>query len=292
PELLLTRPQDGVARGERLCVTWNEADPAPLSAPPLQNRLIGGIRLFAAILITAVLGVFFVLGATLRKTLGHVVSYHFWIARLWARICVALLGMRQEVRGAPIAEGALVANHCSWSDIVVLRSVRLVYFVSKSDVAKWVGVGFLAKIAGTVFIERKRVEAKRQEAVLRDRIAAGQLLCFFPEGTSTDGMRVLPFKSSLFSAFFSDVPSDKIWIQPVSVRYLTAEGSGLPENFFGWWGSMPFGGHIRAVMSRSFGSRVIVTFHEPVHPSEFADRKALADHCHAIVQKGHAEAGR
>ncbi|MEM8793392.1 MAG: lysophospholipid acyltransferase family protein [Pseudomonadota bacterium] len=271
-------------------MTWNEADPVPLSAAPFTRRFVGGLRLAGALLLTGILGIFFVAGATLRKLLGHWVTYHFWLARLWSLGCVWLIGMRREVRGAPIRTGALVANHCSWSDIVVLRSVGLVYFVSKSDVASWAGVGFLARVAGTVFIERRRVEAKRQEAVLRDRIAAGQLLCFFPEGTSTDGMRVLPFKSSLFSAFFADVPTDNIWIQPVSIRYLPADGSGLPDNFFGWWGTMPFGGHIRSVMSRSFGSRVVVTFHEPVHPTDFPDRKTLADHCHAVVAEGHAQA--
>ncbi|MEM1275908.1 MAG: lysophospholipid acyltransferase family protein [Pseudomonadota bacterium] len=273
-------------------MTWNETDPAPLSEPPFVNRVIGGVRLAAALGITALLGVLFVLGASLRKVIGHVISYHFWVAQIWARACLTLIGLKREVRGVPIESGALVANHCSWSDIVVLRSVRLVYFVSKSDVANWAGVGFLARVAGTVFIERKRVEAKRQEAVLRDRIDAGQLLCFFPEGTSTDGLRVLPFKSSLFSAFFADVPAEHIWIQPVSIRYLTAEGSGLPENFFGWWGSMPFGGHIRTVMERSFGSRVVVTYHEPVHPTDFPDRKALADYCHGVVDEGHAAAAR
>lgn len=272
-------------------MTWDEADPAELATPPMLNRAIGWARIVLAISVTLICVVPFMAGRGLRKLVGRWLRLDVAADRIWARCCVALLGIRCEVRGHPIHSGALVANHSSWSDIVVLRAIHWVYFVSKSDVASWPGVGFLARAAGTVFIERKRLEAKRQEEVLRQRIAADQLLCFFPEGTSTDGLRVLPFKSSLFSAFFAEDIDPKLRIQPVSIRYLTAEGSGLPESFFGWWGSMPFGGHVRTVMQRSFGSRVVVTFHEPVHPAAFTDRKALADHCQAVVARGHAADG-
>ncbi|MEM6933297.1 MAG: 1-acyl-sn-glycerol-3-phosphate acyltransferase [Pseudomonadota bacterium] len=271
-------------------MTWNEVEPAALAEAPLLNRLVGYLRIALAVLVTAICALFFLAGRGLRSAFGGIVVFHFGAARFWARACVWLIGLKHDVRGAPIASGALVANHCSWSDIVVLRAVRLIYFVSKADVASWPGVGFLARISGTVFIERKRVEAKRQEEILRERIRAEQLLCFFPEGTSTDGLRVLPFKTSLFSAFFGDEDTGDLLIQPVSIRYLTADGSGLPENFFGWWGTMPFGGHIQAVMQRSFGSRVVVTFHQPVRPTDFPDRKALADHCFGVVAEGHAHA--
>ncbi|MBY8975625.1 1-acyl-sn-glycerol-3-phosphate acyltransferase [Rhodobacteraceae bacterium NNCM2] len=271
-------------------MTWNEADPVALSSAPLWNRVIGIVRLTLAVLVTVGCATVFLIGRGLRRLLGPIIVFHFGAARLWARTCVRLIGCKHIVRGTPVASGALVANHCSWSDILVLRAVRLLYFVSKSDVASWPGVGFLARVSGTVFIERRRVEAKRQEAVLRDRIAANQLLCFFPEGTSTDGLRVLPFKSSLFSAFFGEDVTSDLLVQPVSIRYLPAEGSGLPDSFFGWWGTMPFGAHIRTVMERSFGNSVVVTFHDPVRPIDFESRKELADYCHAVVAKGHAEA--
>lgn len=271
-------------------MTWNEVDPAPLPQAPLVNRLVGYLRLGGVVSVTLLCLVPFLLGRGLRKLSGKRIRLDVVADRIWARSCVALMGFRREVRGRPVESGALVANHSSWSDILVLRAVHWVYFVSKADVASWPGVGFLARSAGTVFIERRRVEAKRQEQMIRERIEDDQLLCFFPEGTSTDGLRVLPFKSSLFSAFFAEGAGQALWIQPVSIRYLTAEGSGLPESFFGWWGTMGFGGHIRSVLERSFGSRVVVTFHDPVRPSDFADRKALADHCFATVAEGHAQA--
>jgi 1-acyl-sn-glycerol-3-phosphate acyltransferase len=100
---------------------------------------------------------------------------------------------------------------------------------------------------------------------------------------------VLPFKSSLFSAFFYDHHAADLWIQPVTVRYTPAPGSGLPPSFYGWWGEMELGSHIWAVMSRSFGGRAEVIFHEPVKPQAFHDRKALAGHCGAVVARGLAE---
>ncbi len=263
--------------------TWNDAPYPELAPPALPGRLIGGIRVGLMFAITAIcLGVFLV-GRGLRGLLGRWVTFHFFAARLWARACLWLCGVQLTIEGRPIAAGALVANHSSWLDILALRAVRLIYFVSKDDVASWPGVGFIARITGTVFIKRKRTEAKRQEAVLRERIAHDQVLCIFPEGTSTDGLRVVPFKSSLFSAFFTDGVGPDIEVQPVSLRYTPAPGTDLPENFYGWWGTMSFEGHIWDVVTRSFGGHVHVRFAEPLRVADFPDRKTLADHCGRIV---------
>jgi 1-acyl-sn-glycerol-3-phosphate acyltransferase len=193
------------------------------------------------------------------------------------------MGLRLVVRGRLITSGAIVANHASWLDIMAVRATGLVYFVSKDDVASWPGVGFIARVSGTVFIERRRTEAKRQERVLLDRIAARQVLCIFPEGTSTDGLRVLPFKSSLFSAFFVDGAEDSVLIQPVTIRYHVAPGSGLPDSFYGWWGTMGFEPHVWNVLCRSRGGRVGVTFHDAVRPRDLGTRKTLAEHCGRTV---------
>lgn len=252
------------------------------------GRAAGILRLVAFLTLTAVSLVLFIPGRYLRHWFGRRVTFHFGVARFWSRATVWLLGLRLRVRGSPVRSGALVANHSTWADIPVLRSVTLLYFVAKSEVRDWPGVGFVTAVTGTIFIERRRSQAKRQEQVLRERIAADQLLCFFPEGTSTDGLRVLPFKSSLFSVFFQDHHGAELWIQPVSLRYLPAPRSGLPRGFYGWWGEMDFAAHIWSVMSRSFGGTAEVIFHEPVRPADFADRKALAEHCELVVRRGHA----
>ena len=270
--------------------TWRGAKPPEL--PPLdrRGRLVGAVRLVALILMTAVLFPLFLSGRLLRHWLGHRVTFHFAVARAWSRLTLRLCGLRHVVRGKPIRAGALVANHSSWLDIPTLRAVRLIYFVSKAEVRDWPVVGYITHACGTIFIERRRAHAKRQEQALRERIAADQLLIFFPEGTSTDGLRVLPFKSSLFSVFFRDHEGADLLVQPVTVRYVPAPGSGLPANFYGWWGDMDFGAHVWAVLSRSFGGRAEVTFHDAVNPRDFPDRKRLAEHCHAAVARGHGAA--
>ena len=270
--------------------TWNGASPLVLPPPSLAGRIIGVLRMSAFLVMTAVALVIFVTGRYLRAWLGNWITFHFLTARLWSRAGLWLLGLRLVVRGTPVASGALVSNHCSWADILTLRSVKLMYFVAKSEVRDWPAVGLITVVTGTIFIERKRNQAKRQEQVLRERIAAEQLLIFFPEGTSTDGLRVLPFKSSLFSAFFYDHHAADLWVQPVTVRYIPAPGSRLPPGFYGWWGDMSLGSHVWAVMSRSFGGRAEVIFHEPVKPRAFGNRKALAQHCGAVVARGLTEA--
>lgn len=266
--------------------TWNGAPPPSLPPPTPAGRVVGALRLAVFLAMTAVALAVFVSGRYLRAWLGHSITYHFLTARLWSRAGLWLLGLRLTVRGTPVASGALVSNHCSWADILTLRSVKLMYFVAKSEVRDWPGVGFITAVTGTIYIERRRNQAKQQEQVLRERIGADQLLIFFPEGTSTDGLRVLPFKSSLFSAFFHDHHAADLWVQPVTLRYIPAPGSGLPPDFYGWWGDMSLGSHVWAVMSRSFGGRAEVIFHPPVKPSAFADRKALAEHCGAVAARG------
>lgn len=266
--------------------TWNAEQPPDLPPPTLGGRAAGALRMTAFVVLTAVILAIFVSGRYLRAWLGRWITFHFLAAQFWSRAGLWLTGLNLVVRGKPVVGGALVSNHCSWADILTLRSVTLMYFVAKAEVRNWPVVGFITAVTGTIYIERRRSQAKRQEQVLRERIAARQLLIFFPEGTSTDGLRVLPFKSSLFSAFFDDGQGADLWIQPVTLRYTPAPGSGLPPSFYGWWGDMGLGGHIWAVMSRSFGGRAEVIFHDPVKPRAFRDRKALAEHCRAVVARG------
>lgn len=266
--------------------TWN-AEQAPELAPPgLVAKLRGSVRVALLLVITSFAVVLFLTGRMLRGLLGRWVTFHFGVAWIWARTCLWLAGLKLEVKGRPIPRGILAANHSSWLDILALRAVGLMYFVSKAEVANWPGVGFITRITGTVFIERRRSQAKAQERVLRDRIGSDQLLTIFPEGTSTDGLRVLDFKSSLFSALFEDGEGTAIQAQPVTVRYHPNRDRDLPDNFYGWWGDMGFEAHIWDVVTRSQGGRVDVIFHEPATASAFADRKSLADHCQRLVAEG------
>ena len=274
----------GEARPPAQSTTWYGAEPPELGPPPWPEQVRGALRLAAFLGMTAVLVPLFLVGRAIHASLGERAAFHFSVATLWSRATLRLCGLSAVVRGQPVHAGALVANHSSWIDIPALRRNGLIYFVSKKDVERWPVVGFLARVCGTVFIERRRTESKRQEAMLRESIEAEQRLCFFPEATSTDGLRVLPFKSSLFSAFFPvEGQGADLLVQPVSVRYRADPATGLPDDFYGWWGAMPFGPHVWQVFCRSRGGTVEVTFHDPVRPLDFPNRKALADHTHKIV---------
>ena len=127
------------------------------------------------------------------------------ITRLVCRTALRVLGLGYRRTGAPMpGRGAVVANHASWLDIFVLNAAKRIYFVSKSEVARWPGIGGLARATGTVFIERNPARAREQTELFEARLLAGHKLLFFPEGTSTDGMLVLPFKTTLLQSFFTD----------------------------------------------------------------------------------------
>ena len=197
-----------------------------------------------------------------------------------------ILGIQHKVIGAPLdGRGAVVANHASWLDIFSLNAAKRIYFVSKSEVANWPGIGWLARATGTVFIERNRAQAREQTQVFQDRLLAGHKLLFFPEGTSTDGMRVLPFKSTLFQAFFAQDLRGKIAIQPVSLIYKAPNGAD--PRFYGWWGDMSFGSHLLVTLAPAKQGSVTVVYHTPLNVADFENRKALALACEEAVRAGH-----
>ena len=183
--------------------------------------------------------------------------------------------------------GAVVANHGSWLDIFALNACQRVYFVAKSEVANWPGIGWLARATGTVFIRRDPREAKAQQQLFEDRIRAGHHLLFFPEGTSTDARRVLPFKPTLFAAFYSHGLEKVMQIQPVTVIYRAPEGED--PRFYGWWGKMDFGPHLLKILAAPRQGEVEVVFHEPVDVADFPSRKLLAAHCEAAVRSAMPE---
>ena len=208
-----------------------------------------------------------------------------WITRAVCKFAFFGLRLPLVVNGTPMRErGAIVANHSSWLDIFTLNAMQNVYFVSKAEVAGWPGIGWLARATGTVFIARKPTEAAGQKQVFEDRLRSGHRLVFFPEGTSSDGRRVLPFKSTLFAAFFEPELKDVLHIQPVSVAYHAP--TTQESRFYGWWGDMGFAPHLGRVLRQAPQGRVEVTFHTPLRVSEFANRKELAKACETDVRQG------
>lgn len=199
------------------------------------------------------------------------------------RSVIFVIGIPYRVKGTPMAHpGAVVANHASWLDIFTLNAPQRIYFVSKSEVAGWPGIGVLAKATGTVFISRERKEAKRQQALFEARLGIGHKLLFFPEGTSTDAIRVLPFKTTLFEAFFSDNLKDKSFVQPISVNYHAPKGED--PRYYGWWGDMQLVPNVFHVLSTPRHGTCELVFHDPIPVSAYADRKQLAQHLESQVR--------
>jgi lyso-ornithine lipid O-acyltransferase len=212
-----------------------------------------------------------------------------YITQFVCRFALFVLRLPLVVQGRPMtAEGAIVANHSSWLDVFVLNAVQRVYFVAKAEVAAWPLIGWLARATGTVFIARKGTEAKKQQELFEARLHDGHRLLFFPEGTSTDATRVLPFKSTLFQAFFSPGLVHTIHVQPVTVVFHAPEGQDARH--YGWWGDMDFASHLLKTLATGRQGRVVVTFHPEVPVSAFEDRKTLAQHCERVIRTAHATA--
>ncbi len=207
-----------------------------------------------------------------------------------SRVALALIGIRYRVVGRPMTgPGAIVANHSSWLDIFALNAGMRLSFVAKSEVAGWAGIGPLARASGTVFIRRDRAAATDQIGTLTDQLTAGQPLLIFPEGTSTDGRHLVPFKPTLFAAFLGGLQRDRMQVQPVSVIWKGPAG-GDPR-VYGWWGDMDFGPHLLAVLALPRQGAVTVQYHPPVQVADHPDRKALARVTHAMVAAGLRDAG-
>ncbi len=212
------------------------------------------------------------------------------ITQFVCKMAFPILRLHLITRGQPMQQkGAVVANHASWLDVFALNAVQRVYFVSKSEVAGWPGIGWLARATGTVFITRRGAEAKRQQAVFEGRLRAGHKLLFFPEGTSTDATHILPFKSTLFAAFYSHGLDHILFIQPVTVIYHAPPGEDA--RFYGWWGDMDFAPHLLKTLAARRQGRVEVIFHPEVPVDVFANRKDLAAHCERVIRASHTLAG-
>ncbi len=211
-----------------------------------------------------------------------------WITQGVCRGAFLILGIPHRTHGQRMSHpGAVVANHSSWLDIFTLNARKRVYFVSKAEVAGWPGIGWLARATGTVFINRIAREAAAQRDVLRTRLQAGHKLLFFPEGTSSDGRRVLPFKSTLFAAFFSDELRDLMHVQPVTVVYHAPPGAD--PRFYGLWGEMGFGPHLLQILCAPRQGSVDVYYHQPVRVSDYTDRKSLARYAEEAVRSAFPE---
>lgn len=262
-----------------------DPEAADLHTGRLLWRPRGVLRLLAYVgLITVSLPIQIVLLATSRSGAR---DFPFLLHKLICRI----LGLEVIAHGAPVRDRAtlFVGNHSSYLDIKVLGSLIPGSFVAKSEVSRWPVFGVLSKLQRTVFVDRRRQNAGAHASEMERRIKQGDNLILFPEGTSNDGNRVLPFKSALFAvAGLRDSADRPLTVQPVSIAYTRLDGLPLVRSlrpFYAWYGEMELAPHLWDVVSLGHAT-VEVIFHAPVTIEAFGSRKALARYCEERVAAG------
>ncbi len=217
------------------------------------------------------------------------------------RVLAKLFGLRITVIGTPVQDRGvlMVANHTGYFDILIMSATARVSFVAKSEVKSWPLFGLLAQLQESVFVERdRRSQAGASRDELRERLRAGDALVLFPEGTSTDGNRVIPFKSALMGAAEAAIAVDgsgqahTVPVQPVSISYIGMHGMPMGrENrpLYAWYGDMELLPHLwEAIVAGPMD--VVVEFHEPITADRVGGRKKLAALAEETVRRGQIRA--
>ena len=257
--------------------TWEKENIDEIPPIDFFHVLKGLLRLLVFLPLTIFLVLIFLIFKAILKPL-NLNDPVFLIRKSWSILILRLFGLKLKVIGKQSYNSTIfVSNHISWTDILVIQSVLDIIFVAKSDVKKMPGLGFLAGIANTVFIDRNPQKISKDSLILKKKIEKGELICFFPEGTSTDGLRVLKFKSGFFQLLFDGIYNQNKYIkkvQPLSIYY-KVHNKNLSKDFYGWWGSMSIISHITKILCLSAGS-VELKFHDSLNSEEFNDRKEIA----------------
>jgi 1-acyl-sn-glycerol-3-phosphate acyltransferase len=220
---------------------------------------------------------------------------------LFHRTACALIGVRINQIGARTRETPvlILSNHASWLDIIVLGAVAPVVFVAKSEVANWPVFGWLAKLQRTIFVERERRHKTGDAArAMGDRLLGGDVVVLFPEGTSSDGIRILPFRSALIGAVHHTIGDethhDRVTVQPVSIAYVRYGGVPVGRALrdkVAWYGETELVPHLMNVLS-SGAVDVTVSWGDAVGYGMNADRKQIARDAEAAVRRMTARALR
>lgn len=220
--------------------------------------------------------------------------------RLWHRLVMRLLDFRVRVVGRPVTDRPLliVANHVSWTDIMVIGSLVDVHFVSKSELAGWPVMGTLARLQRTVFVERERRRRSGDQAgEIAARLADGDPIALFAEGSTSDGNLVQPFKSTLFGAARMALDlhdGDAVAIQPVALAYTRLHGIPMGRQHrphAAWIGDRVLLPHIGELL-REGGIDLEVHFGEPLRFGPGTSRKDISRAAEASVRAMVGEALR
>lgn len=200
------------------------------------------------------------------------------VFRSWSRSVLAVLGVEVEVVGEPPKTPFLmVTNHLSYVDIPVIGTQVGAIFVAKSEISSWPGVGFMCRSINTIFIDRNvRRDLPRVMRMIDTELAHGMGVVLFPEGTSSKGATLLPFRPALLeSAARSDTP-----VSFGTLSYHTPEGEPPAHLAVCWWGGMDFSPHALQFAQLRRVHAKLVFGDEPIHD---VDRKELAQKLRAAM---------
>ncbi|MDB6180348.1 lysophospholipid acyltransferase family protein [Paracoccus fistulariae] len=274
-------------RGE---ATWRDGAAPPVYRPQGVRDWLRVIRRGLPAVLVLLIGVILIL------PLRGIERLFYGARRPWSgphvqitcRLTLLCMGIGWRREGVPMnGPGAVVANHSSWLDILTMNAAMPVFFVSKSEVRSWPGINILTRVTNTHFVVRDPKLARAQADEFAQRVRAGHRLLFFPEGTSSDGRRVLPFKPTLFQGFLDPALPTGLAIQPLTATYLAPEGQD--PRFYGWWGDMDLGPHLLSVLAVPKQGQVVIRLLAPV-PVRGHSRKTLAAACELAVRDGHQSA--
>ncbi len=210
------------------------------------------------------------------------------LPRFYHRTLCRILGIRFEIIGRRSRRRPtlFIANHTSYLDIPIMGALLEASFVAKQEIKKWPIFGLLARLQNSIFIDRGATrQAHAQTEHLRHRLAARGSLILFPEGTTSDGNRLLPFKSALLAVAEQPVRGKSLLVQPVSVAYTHLDGIPLGHHLrplFAWYGDMELLPHLWQLAGLG-RLTVTVTFSEPVNARDFASRKVLCAHANTVI---------
>jgi 1-acyl-sn-glycerol-3-phosphate acyltransferase len=222
------------------------------------------------------------------------------LPRLWHRICLGLLGIRVHARGEMVRDRPLliVANHVSWTDIHVIGALGEVGFVAKSEMGTWPIIGRLSRLQRTIYVDRERRRtAARQVSEIGERLAAGDAMIFFAEGSTADGNILKPFKSTLFGAAqiaLRDNGVERVAVQPVAIAYTRLHGLPMGRGLRGhsaWIGDRKLVPHILQLLHDG-AVDVEVHFGDPIEFARDSDRKEIARRAESQVRRMMTEALR
>jgi lyso-ornithine lipid O-acyltransferase len=217
-----------------------------------------------------------------------------WIAMRYYRILRWALRIRVRVLGEPVRDRGvlIVSNHMSWADIVVIGSLLPVAFVAKNEISNWPLVGTAAALQRTVFVDRtRRHQTGDAVSEMATRLTQNIPVVLFAEGTSSDGNRVLPFRSALVGAVKDACTQGgegrEILIQPMSVCYTGWNGIPMGRQnrpFIAWYGDLDFMPHIAAFI-RGGTADAVVTFGAPIAADAESDRKVTTKTLEGAVRQ-------